>query len=279
MGSDDFYVTVSSNASGEFFPDNTVGHFFNRLAEPLRFEKPSEWEVGLVEVTTPPNVSHMPGRANFKLDLVAELVLPKGEWSDKDVIEYEQKRMSVTLKPFTDSRDFQNQMRNALKDPGVDEAFKSIRILVPYGHQHFTILLKRRVFIYFSDYLLKVLSIEDSQLSVGKVLGHPDHRVTVRGFVDVKAGGHSLWMYSNCCEHRLVGGVRVPLLRMLVIKNEEVDSLVHRVYERPYYQRVSNNFLPSVEVYITDNTGRSVTFLRGESVATLHFRRRGQQSD
>ena len=46
-----FYVTLPSNGSKRFFPDNTAGVYRNNLAQPLELE--GQWEVALVEIQFP----------------------------------------------------------------------------------------------------------------------------------------------------------------------------------------------------------------------------------
>ena len=43
-----FYLTLASNSSLEYFPDNTVANFKVKLAEPI--ELTWEWEVALAEI-------------------------------------------------------------------------------------------------------------------------------------------------------------------------------------------------------------------------------------
>ncbi|KAK7457990.1 hypothetical protein BaRGS_00039135 [Batillaria attramentaria] len=53
--SQDFYLTLSSNASERFYPDNTLTHFFNKLPETIDLRHPRDWEVGLAECRYPYN--------------------------------------------------------------------------------------------------------------------------------------------------------------------------------------------------------------------------------
>ena len=49
---DHFYVTLSSDSSGYYFPANTIADFWTKLATPLELEH-DEWDVGLVEISYP----------------------------------------------------------------------------------------------------------------------------------------------------------------------------------------------------------------------------------
>jgi hypothetical protein len=50
--SDQFYVTLFSNASQNLYPENTIGAFTVELARPIDLN--GNWEVGLCEFTCPP---------------------------------------------------------------------------------------------------------------------------------------------------------------------------------------------------------------------------------
>jgi len=47
---DHFYVTLPSDSSAYFFPNNTIASFRTKLATPIELE-PDKWEVGLVEIS------------------------------------------------------------------------------------------------------------------------------------------------------------------------------------------------------------------------------------
>ena len=48
---DSFTIELASNASGEFFPDNTLSSFANFLPEQVNLE--GQWEVAISEISYP----------------------------------------------------------------------------------------------------------------------------------------------------------------------------------------------------------------------------------
>ena len=137
--------------------------------------------------------------------------------------------------------------------------------------------VERNMYLSFSEKLWQVLGFDAScagEDGSNRKIGSVNRDVKCPGFVDMHVGLHSLWVYSDCCGHRAVGGVRAPLLRTVKLKSSESGDVVHRVFTRPYYVAVSQSFMPSLEVFITDNTGQKVPFFPGELVGTLHFRPR-----
>jgi hypothetical protein len=49
---DHFYVTLPSDSSADYFPNNTIANFTTKLTMPIEL-KHDEWEVGLVEISYP----------------------------------------------------------------------------------------------------------------------------------------------------------------------------------------------------------------------------------
>ena len=47
-----FYVTLPSDSSGYYFPNNTIANFTTKLATPIQL-RPDQWKVGLVEISHP----------------------------------------------------------------------------------------------------------------------------------------------------------------------------------------------------------------------------------
>ena len=47
----EFYVTLPSNSSVEYFPDNKTSNFVTKLSRTLQLD--GEWEVGLAEIDYP----------------------------------------------------------------------------------------------------------------------------------------------------------------------------------------------------------------------------------
>lgn len=267
----DFYVTVSSNASAKYYPSNTVSQFRNLLAEPIRLSEAAEgWEVGLVEIVMPPNRAHL---ELSEEDLTVKLLFSKPMMQGPKI----EVRHTVTLSPFTTAMEFTVRLAGALRAEDVPEQFRGgIKLSRPLGNSMFAMTLNRYTFITFSERVLRMIGIDHKCLTdFGAIGSETEKELMCWGLVDVTAGFHSLWVYSNCCEHRAVGGVRVPLLRTIVVKSKDLEDVVHQVFTRPDYIPVSQNYLSSLEVFITDNTGSPIPFFPGESVVSLHFRPKG----
>jgi hypothetical protein len=49
---DSFYVTLPSDSSSLYYPNNVIANYTTKLASPLELE-PNKWEVGLVNISYP----------------------------------------------------------------------------------------------------------------------------------------------------------------------------------------------------------------------------------
>ena len=268
MEARDFYVTLSSNASVLYYPENHLAHFWNRVSEPVSLKDPTEWEVGLSEIFTPPTRL----REYSEQDLTVELIGWVSEGDGDDVTKTAVKNYAI-LKPFITSRGFVKSLSEALKE--CDEVFSGGGVQVAPGFVWNRAMLRLQpdVWVKFSERMTNVLGLQRDWLTAG-FLGQ-NKRGEIRAYdlsVDANAGFHTVWVYSNCCEHRLVGGARVPLLRT-VLAGLIPGQMSHNSYTTPQYMGVRGGHFPSLEILITDNTGKEVPFHAGEVVVTLHFRR------
>ena len=83
----------------------------------------------------------------------------------------------------------------------------------------------------------------------------------------------SVYVYCDLVEHRPVGDVMVPLLRIVPILNRKND-IVHRIYEKPHYISLSRSQFNTVEILLTTDKGKPISFARGKTIVTLHLRRK-----
>ena len=269
---EEFYLTLSSNASAKYFPNNTVATFSNRLAEPVRLSDPTDWLVGLAEITMPPIMNHAQFSAEDLECYLRYEHYPKGK-NDGELVA---RNTKIHLKPFYDSNYFVRMFRDVLAKSDLPVAGKNgIRVLGPYGNAIVLFELKPSCFVRFSEKVWRMLGLNDSYGKYGKnQLGAPFKAIQASGLVMSKtAYCRSVWVYSNCCSYRLVGDARVPLLRTIKLGLKENDT-IHRVITHPYYFDVKLSNLHTLEITMRDNTGDPVRFFPGESVVTLHFKRK-----
>ena len=90
-----FYLTLPSNSSSEFFPENTLTHYLTKLPRPIDLSG-GQWEVGLSEIQYPHtwyNIQGEEGWVDIKIDdVVYHAVLRSGYYPSPEILV---KRMEV----------------------------------------------------------------------------------------------------------------------------------------------------------------------------------------
>lgn len=84
-----------------------------------------------------------------------------------------------------------------------------------------------------------------------------------------KTTDQEIFVYCSVCDDSIVGGSQKPLLRRIVLKNNN-----NVIFERPYRIPLRINDIGDIHVYIKDMQDADASFLTGESTVTLVFRRR-----
>ena len=265
--SSSFYLTLPSNSSHGFFPDNRAGHYFTKL--PQTVELSGDYEVGLSEiqfVSSYINVSRAwltfidmerigeDERFKILLDKVAleaeaeknKIFLPEGLYSSNEAFV---KSLSRRLKRF----------ENKTKVPPIklsyNRASRKIHLKV-YDHVKF---------VKMSEELQNILGFSKREfLSPGDY--HSESTM------ELHDNFRNVFVYCDIVRPRIVGDALVPLIRSVPAFHK--DEFVHVIYEKPHYIPLSRFQFSSLEIILADNMGREILFKRGYTVITLHIRRR-----
>lgn len=255
----DFYVILSSNASSKYFPNNTLTHFWNRLPQAIEMAE-GEWKVGLAEFQAPVNWVHLTERdAEIKIETVN-----KGGGGEAT-----ETKVSIQHGRYNELRSFVK----ALKDVFQNET--KIRAMYSLTTRSMKISLGPGTFMTVSGRLLTMLGLTTDRAKKtdadSYTLGDIRRKTVYEGRLDLDAGFHTLWIYSNACAHRMVGDIRAPLLRTVAISASETNEIKSISFDNVHYVPVSQSYFQTLEIFITDTTGRAVPFLPGQVTVTLHF--------
>lgn len=251
-----FYLTLPSNSSAEYFPDNTLTHYFTKLPHAIDLGG-GQWEVGLVEMQYPHtwyNIRDDEGWVAVKTkpdSALKRATLKGGLYQNPEIfVKYLKLRCRRKLEAEKEDCD---------------------AIVFTYNEitQKVTLSLKDGASIIMSPTLQRMLGLSKNEYE-GK--GH----FTGEQVIDVNGGFYSLYVYCNLLEPHMVGDALVPLLRILPIRGKS-GELITRTYENVHYHPVQQKHFDTVELDIRDDTGRPVSFERGKVVTTLHFRQRRSQ--
>lgn len=242
-----FYVTLPSDSSMNYFPENKISHFITRL--PIPIELKGDWEVGLVEIIYPHtwyNVNEQNNLIGFDIGdgkTIARRLPPGCYESVPDILK------AIAIK------DIENLIVFTY-----NPVTKRVRIKV-----------KNKCKVILSDGVAQLLGFEPVEISV------PDHEVEINSYSPYVAdpNGHYrvLMIYTDVIESQIVGDTLAPLLRVVKVTGTD-GELVSDQYDRPHYLPVSRKMIDTLEIVIRTHTGALTPFERGRSYVKLHFRQK-----
>ena len=246
---DSFYATISSSADVDYFPDNTVSHFRNKLPSSIDLTR-DQWEVALVEMSCPFNFH------NIKSDDVYLKVNPFPNIPDTWTW--------VRMKPghYKNENIFINELN---KEIATHRHLRS-KLMFVYD------TISQRVEVKFVGSMVVELSpklqhILGSNETILKNRQRTDH------VLDINSGLHHMFVYTNLIQHRPLGKQMVPLMRIIPIKGTGGDMNDINSFHTLHYLRARRQIFDSIEVDIRDGVGDYIPFNRGVSVLTFHFKR------
>jgi len=248
-----FFLTVSSSADSEFFPDNAVSHFKNKT--PSSIDLNDRWEVALVEMSCPFNFHNV-----TKPDVYFTVFSSK-----KSVIK---KSAKVFMSPghYRTPEMFIQELNTRIVKFSTGSIAKVIRFDYDSISQRVTVRKRGPFILKFSPKLQRMLGFHSSRDEI------PDH---ARGdyVMDITDSLHHMYVYTNIVEHRALGRQLVPLIRILSIKGVGGDMNDIHTFHNLHYFRARRQTFDTVEVNIRDGQGDFIPFNRGVSILTFHFRK------
>jgi hypothetical protein len=247
---DEFYVTLPSNSSMKYYPDNTLCTFTTIL--PHVIELQGNWEVGLVEIQYPYNWYNIPtdiDARTFNLSVQTEngwvehsFHIPPGYYPDLlTLVRAMMKHGNHGLK--IPGFKFQLHYLNMRKTFGLVHKSGNCRLTVPSALHH-------------------LLGIDRSTLD-------DDHSISSRAAKMEPLD--ALFVYCDVMEPRVVGDSLVPLLRIVPVQGEHGRQIT-QIYQHVHYFKVQKKKFQTIEINIRDHTGKKVSFEDGTLNVTLHFR-------
>ena len=251
----DFYICLPSNSSMDVYPENNPGHFYTKLPRDIDLSG-MEYEVGLSEIIF-----------------------------TNSYVNVEKETLGLRIKPQKDSNPVLLSLHPGLYE-STPELLNSLNNLTKsqYGPG------KNRIKFYFNKPTKRAsLKIYDkgasAELSPGlaKLLHlktdkwyKGSHKYWGSGPVDIHEDTYTIYAYCDIVEHRPVGDVMAPLLRIIptIDKTAEVIDLI---YENPHYIPLARRHFNSIEIRLATDKGKELVFESGKTVLTLHFRPRRRE--
>ena len=235
-----FYVTLPSDSSAAYYPNNTVARFVTRLPERVRLD--GDYEMGLVEIIYPHTWYNVDG--NF--------------W-----IVVESKKIELQSGYYENGSAIAAALNRDLHGLGVRFSFSETIGRFSLSVQSTNVTMSDDLQHYMGFDLSNVV-IEP--LSFGTMAARP---------FDANRGLNLMYVYCDVAAHTVVGDTKTPLLRVCNVTGKHGDFVRH-TYVQPHYVPVGRREFDSIDIAINNELGRPMPFEYGKSVVTLHFRRRFQ---
>lgn len=243
-----FYVTLPSDSSRNYFPENKISHFITRLPAPVELK--GEWEVGLVEFIYPHTWYNVNQNNNlFGFDLNDQKSpfgrrIPPGFYESVDDI---------------------------LKAMSIEEIKNKISFTYDPHTKKVCINVKDKTKLILHEGIAQMLGFEPGEIA------SPDINIEQTIFstyvADPCAHYRVLLVYSDIVEPQIIGDVLAPLLRIVNVRGKD-GEMICETFDRPHYLPVSRKSFDSLEIVIRNHLGELTPFERGRSYVKLHFRQK-----
>lgn len=251
MESSNFYITLPSNASMNFYSDNTASNYTIRM--PRTFYLEGKYEVALAEIQYPHTWPSM--KPNLDYYVCHRLIGTEDARCSRIPLGYYK-----TVKQLCDEITTRIAEREETHD------------LVVFKYHEIT----RRVHIATDEYevsfspaLAQILGFERTRQDD---FWYTNFSLAERK-ADLKHGFYTLYVYCSLCEAQVVGDYYVPLLRTVDIQGEDGD-LTMKTYNEQHYVPVNTSKFDTIEINIKDDQGEDVAFESGKVLCKLHFRQK-----
>lgn len=236
-----FYVTLISDSSMQFFPDNTTSQFITQLPSSIDL-KNGEWEVSLVNIIYPHtwyNIRKENNLFGFDLGDGKEIGrrIPAGCYEN----------VPDVLKAMT---------------------LVSHKNKIEFNYHSVT----KRVTVKTKEDC-KVVLYEGIAELLGYYPGSYTGTVHSPFVADTKAGFSVIYVYCDLVEPQIVGDIQAPLLKIVSVEGKD-GEIVNVQYTRPYYLPVIRQHFQTIQIDMRLHSGNLVPFERGKVTLILHFRMR-----
>ena len=281
-----FYLTLPSNSSQQFVPDNTLTEFTTKL--PSTIELANEWEVGLAEIMFPRSWYTIPEEGAIievdyrKCDLKWGATITERLERGEDIPTKELYNIAkIKLKGdfYKTMEDIQQELKMSTK-----AAFDAVRVdktinvpafnYNPVSNRMY-ITVPPGMRINFPPLLLSILGLTPDQIYL---CNQKEENISVIGNLpcNLRTEAHALYVYCDLLQHTHVGDIKAPLLRV-VASDGETGDVITRYYERPRYVPLQKKSFDTIQLIIRNDLGEKILFTSGKVLVTLHFRRAHNQ--
>ena len=238
-----FYLTLPSDSSSQYYPENTTASFKTKLSE--RIELDGEYEVGLAQLIYPHSWF------NFVNDDESIWVSVKNK--DNTFTKH-----IFSSGQFNDGSALAKHLNEKIKIPGIMFHWHLFSRRMKLGITEGNLLVMSNAFKSYFGF-----ETQEEVLYSGKYY-------SATGF-DLHAHLRLMYIYCDIASYTCVGDVKAPLIRVCDTEGQ-YGQTVRMIFTHPHYIPIARASFDDLEINIKDELGRSMPFEFGKAVVTLHFR-------
>jgi hypothetical protein len=263
-----FYITLPSNVVSKSFPNNTIANYATVLSQRINFE--GTWTVGVSEISYTKSWYNVINSHKIMLfdenssEIIGDIYVSSGYYESEEKLINEINYELQKIKNIVPPKIKYNKLNNKIYiNAGLHE--KSIKVYPYFGEEIENILgLKNINNIHNSDvasYIFKKKMYKNMNFEAF----YP---------VEISAGYHTLYVYSNIVYPSYIGDTCAQLLRVVEVPKDASfgEQCVIR-YENPQYRPLLLNEINNIEISIKDDNGELIPFKFGRAIVTLHFKK------
>lgn len=253
-----FYITLLSNSSVPYFPNNTTANFFTKLPKTIKLE--GEWVVGLVEFNYPCTIFNVQEHDNI-------FYINRNKGSNEDYTMSVEHECRIPAINYDSVAHFLQAFNEHSK----------INAEVKFKYNEISKLVEVDRTVSFTDEILAInltpkLGI---QLGFDPNTNIIEHRVG-KYPVNLNLGLPSqLFVYSDIVHPQIVGDVMTSLLRIVPLDPMKYTygAFKMNVFSAAHYLPVLRREFDIIEIDIRTSIGDKVPFQFGTACVKLHFKR------
>ncbi|GFX96240.1 uncharacterized protein F54H12.2 [Trichonephila clavipes] len=235
-----FYVTLPSDSSMHFFPENKISHFKTQLPSPVCLN--GEWEVGLSEIIYPHSWLNVNETNNYFLYKAGD------------------GNISSTVKRTIDVGCYETML----------DIISAVQLALPKNPNRFTIIYNK------ATKRVKINAVQGSSLhleNLGELLGFKRNAIIIGNMksefvADAWSNFSVFYVYSDLISPQIVGDTQAPLLRIVRTKGKDGET-ISQYYDRPQYLPLVRHSFQTIQSELRLNSGDFVPFERVKGGKTI----------
>lgn len=284
MSDDQFYLTLPSNSSSVYYPDNTVANYKTQLSRTVQL--PGVWKVAVVEVHFP--CSFLTVDDNTVI-YVYKTISARPTYAGKLLTEDDSQQqptfirgMDVQGLKIYKTKNVEPAIITAKLPAGnytnIEEVIDSLNSLQKLaGHVSFEYDMKK-VEIIVGEHIDQIEMSHRLALQLGFDPGENDlksNNKSIRPANMLLGLPSQMYVYCDIVEPQLIGDTMAPLLQIINIDTTNYVYGANKCvqFSSPHYVPLMKSSFESLEIDLRDHTGSLLPFHFGTSCVKLHFRK------